>query len=210
MGTSCTKFERRRRENIRRRHFSRLRDYLSAKLQRLRGNRVVKITLQQSPIPSASNVSNRTYILSTKDEVTSENISPNDVIMELKRSASICSAFQNDEQELELIGLENKDEIGAAPTIADEAVLPTAKGGRSTTPIFESNINKKARPKAAKGVRTSMLIADGVVQDITIPGEVVSSDANMPLTSKTLLTVPAIKSVQQMYLDNWMYRHMDD
>ncbi|CAC5380078.1 unnamed protein product [Mytilus coruscus] len=193
MGTSCTKFERRRRENIRR-HFSRLRDYLSAKFQRLRENRVVEITLQQSPMPSASNLSNRTNILSTKDEATNENISPNDVVMELKRSASICSAFQNNEQELELIRLKNKDEIGASPSLAVEEVLPKAKGGRSTTQIFESNMNKKARPKAAKGVRTSMNIADGVVQDISLPGEVVPSDANMPLTSKTLLTVPAIKT----------------
>lgn len=72
--------------------------------------------------------------------------------------------------ELELIKLENKDGIGAAATIVVEEVLPT-----TTSSTQDSNINTKARPKAAKGVRTSMIIADGCVQDITIPGEVASS-----------------------------------
>ncbi|CAC5392012.1 unnamed protein product [Mytilus coruscus] len=104
-----TKFQRRRQENIRRRHFSELRDYLSAKFQRLKGNRVVKIRLQQSPMSSSSNVSNRTYIVSTQDEATSENVAPNNMVfIELKRSASSCIAFNNDVQELELIELEKQ------------------------------------------------------------------------------------------------------
>ncbi|CAG2238899.1 unnamed protein product [Mytilus edulis] len=102
--------------------------------------------------------------------------------------------------ELELKRLENKDGIGAAATSVVEEVLPTTKGGRSSTQ--NSNINTKARAKAAKGARTSMIIADGCVQDITIPGEVASLDTNMPLAS--------IKSVQQMNLDNRMHRHMND
>ncbi|CAC5389211.1 unnamed protein product [Mytilus coruscus] len=95
MGTSCTKFQRR--------------DYLLAKFQRLRGNRVIEIRLQHIPMLFSSDVSNRTYIISTQDESTSQNLAPNDVVMELKRSASCCSAFSYDEQELELIELENKD-----------------------------------------------------------------------------------------------------
>ncbi|CAG2210299.1 unnamed protein product [Mytilus edulis] len=102
--------------------------------------------------------------------------------------------------ELELKRLENKDGIGAAATRVVEEVLPTTKGGRSSTQ--NSNINTKARAKAAKGARTSMIIADGCVQDITIPGEVASLDTNMPLAS--------IKSVQQMNLDNRMHRHMNE
>ena len=119
-------------------NFARLRDNISAKLQRLRGNRDVKITLQQSPILSSSNVSNQTYILSTKDE----NISSNGVVMGFKRSASICSGcvFTQDEPELELIRLENKDEIGAAASVADEDVLPSAKSDHSTSINFESNL----------------------------------------------------------------------
>lgn len=139
-------------------------------------------------------MSNRTYILSTKDEDTSENMAPMDVVIALKRSASICSAFNNDERELKIIELENKDEIEASPTISVEEVLPKV-------------MSKNARPKAAKGVRTSMNIADRVTTDFSHPGEVVTSDeylsrAKMPLISRTQLTVPPIKSVQQIYLDN--------
>ncbi|CAC5373311.1 unnamed protein product [Mytilus coruscus] len=147
-------------------------------------------------MPSSSNVSNRTYIISTQDEATSENIAPNDVVIELKRSASCCSAFNNDEQELELIiELENKDEIEVRPTISadtrDRRVRhKAAKGGRSITQILptcvrelekdvvnlmsiqsnsESNMSTKARLKAAKGVRTSMIIADGVLKVFPFP-----------------------------------------
>lgn len=118
--------------------------------------------------------------------------------MEFKQGSSICRgcAFQNEEEELELISLEKtKDEIEAAASILVEEVLP---------------INKKARPKAARGTRTSMTIADSIVQEITLPGEVLSSNTDLPLTSRTLLTVSPIKSVQQINLDKWMNRHIND
>ncbi|VDI82842.1 Hypothetical predicted protein [Mytilus galloprovincialis] len=133
-------------------------------------------------MPSSSNLSNRTYVLSKKQEASTENISTNDVVVELEQSTSTCRgcAFQNEEEELEII---------------IEEVLP---------------INKKARPKAAKGTRTSMTITDSFEQDITLPGEVLSSNTNLPLTSITLLTVLPIKSVQQMNMDKWMNRHLND
>ncbi|CAG2231333.1 unnamed protein product [Mytilus edulis] len=57
--------------------------------------------------------------------------------------------FQNDENLLEIIGLENKDKKRAAPIIAAGEVRPKLKGGRSTT---------NARPKTAKGVTTTTML----------------------------------------------------
>ena len=86
--------------------------------------------------------------------------------------------------------------------------------GQSTS---ESMMSTRVRPKAAKGVRTpmkcqTMKTADRIINDTALPGEVVPSYGYIlkkkPVLSRPQLTVPAIRTAEQKYLDSWMQRQI--
>ncbi|CAG2194935.1 unnamed protein product [Mytilus edulis] len=69
--------------------------------------------------------------------------------------------------------------------------------------------NKKRRPNAAKGVRTSMtvMLATNSTMDVRLPGEVIPS-SNTSTVSRPQLTAPEIPTKEKVYLDSWMERQI--
>ncbi|CAC5355975.1 unnamed protein product [Mytilus coruscus] len=69
--------------------------------------------------------------------------------------------------------------------------------------------NRKRRPKAAKGVRTSMtiMLAANSYMDVRLPGEVIPS-SNASNVSRPQLTAPEIHTKGKEYLDSWMERQI--
>ncbi|CAG2253994.1 unnamed protein product [Mytilus edulis] len=65
--------------------------------------------------------------------------------------------------------------------------------------------NRKRRPKAAKGVRTSLtvMLAANSYMDIMLPGEVFSS-SNTSTVSRPQLTAPELPTKEKVYLDSWI------
>ncbi|CAG2254005.1 unnamed protein product [Mytilus edulis] len=65
--------------------------------------------------------------------------------------------------------------------------------------------NRRRRPKAAKGVRTSMtiMLSTNSNMDVRLPGEVIPS-SNTPTVSRPQLTAPEIPTKEKVYLDSWI------